>query len=235
MKPSITKPTIKLKITDWWSNEDFDQNYFVRMLRKKYNVIEDENPDYLLYSVFGCKHAQYDCVKIFYTGENICPDFNACDYAIGFYHIDFEDRYLRYPLYFLYEKDLERALHKHETPAKENKTKFCNYIYSHSNGSKLREEFFDLLSQYKKVDSAGSYRNNIGGALPIVGGDFATSKYTFCKDYKFSIAFENSSTHGYTTEKIIQAFGAGTIPIYWGDETIATGGGAESKSVYQCP
>ena len=38
--------------------------------------------------------------------------------------------------------------------------------------------------------------------------------------FKFSIAFENSSTPGYTTEKIVQALAADTIPIYWGDPLV---------------
>ena len=38
---------------------------------------------------------------------------------------------------------------------------------------------------------------------------------------KFSIAFENCSHPGYMTEKICDAFAAGTIPIYWGDPTVA--------------
>ena len=50
------------------------------------------------------------------------------------------------------------------------------------------------------------------------------------KNYKFSLAFENSSTNGYCTEKIIQAFAAGTIPIYWGDKHNPTGGGINKKS-----
>ena len=33
--------------------------------------------------------------------------------------------------------------------------------------------------------------------------------------HKFSIAFENSSHEGYSTEKIVQSFAAKTIPIYW--------------------
>jgi hypothetical protein len=36
------------------------------------------------------------------------------------------------------------------------------------------------------------------------------------------MAVENSSHKGYCTEKIIQAFAAGTIPIYWGDPDIGT-------------
>ena len=35
-------------------------------------------------------------------------------------------------------------------------------------------------------------------------------------NYNFTIAFENSDYPGYITEKIIHAFIAGTIPLYWG-------------------
>ncbi|PAF43767.1 hypothetical protein BKH45_00425 [Helicobacter sp. 11S03491-1] len=232
------KPIIKLKILDWWRGEKFEENYFVQKLSEKYHIVESQDPDYVLYSVFGYEHAKYDCIRIFFTGENICPDFNICDYGIGFNHLHFEDRYIRYPLFLLYEKDLQRAINKHHFTDKilKDKNKFCNYIYSHSNSSRLREEFFDFLSLYKQVDSAGSYRNNIGGALPILKGDFSSSKYEFMKHYKFSIAFENSSTSGYITEKILQAFGAQTIPIYWGDTTISQwGGGHKQKSLHQCP
>ena len=36
-------------------------------------------------------------------------------------------------------------------------------------------------------------------------------------NYKFSIAMENSKGDGYISEKIIDSFNAGTIPIYYGD------------------
>ena len=38
--------------------------------------------------------------------------------------------------------------------------------------------------------------------------------------HKFSIVCENSSTPGYTTEKIVQALAANCIPVYWGDPEI---------------
>ena len=41
------------------------------------------------------------------------------------------------------------------------------------------------------------------------------------KNYKFTIAFENQSTPGYISEKIAEPLAVGSIPIYWGCETIA--------------
>jgi hypothetical protein len=40
------------------------------------------------------------------------------------------------------------------------------------------------------------------------------------ENYKFSICFENSKTDGYISEKLSDAFEAGTIPIYYGDDTV---------------
>lgn len=39
--------------------------------------------------------------------------------------------------------------------------------------------------------------------------------------YMFSIAHENASYDGYFTEKVLDCFATGTIPIYWGDPTIS--------------
>lgn len=204
---------LKVKFVDFSSDAIKDKT--MRILKKNFHEVEiSDKPDFLFYSVFGFEHLKYDCVKIFWTGENIQPDFNICDYAIGFSYMDFEDRYIRLPLYNFYETDYRKALKKHiisDCEIKE-KTQFCNFIYSNNNASPQRKEFFDMLSVYKKVDSGGRYMNNIGGPVE--------DKYLFQKHYKFSIAFENSSTSGYTTEKILQAFSAVTIPIYWGNPNV---------------
>lgn len=57
----------------------------------------------------------------------------------------------------------------------------------------------------------------MGGVLKRGKND---EKLTFQSRHKFVIAFENSSSPGYSTEKIVQAFAAKTVPIYWGDPEI---------------
>ena len=85
---------------------------------------------------------------------------------------------------------------------------------------------------YKKVDFGGRWRNNIGGAIGDRYNDFRTSKYHWLKDYKFHICFENSSYPGYVTEKLIQAFRAKCVPIYWGDPTLCDEKYAEYRPVF---
>ena len=58
----------------------------------------------------------------------------------------------------------------------------------------------------------GKFNNNIGGSVK--------NKIEFLSSYKFSIAMENSEGEGYTSEKLIQSYFSGTIPIYYGNYLI---------------
>lgn len=216
--------TIKIHFCDFGDMQGIAQR-FIDILSRSFHIeLDSKNPQYLFYSVFGTQHIKYQCVRIFFTGENITPDFNICDYAIGFEHINFLDRYIRYPLYLFYTQDYERALHKHTITADElaQKSRFCNFIVSNGkNAHPLREEAFYALNAIKRVDSGGRYLNNMGAPC--------ADKFALQSECRFSLCFENSSTPGYLTEKLIQAAGARTIPIYWGDthlegELLAGGG-----------
>lgn len=203
--------TVKLKYVDFWPSFKYDEDPIYCVLKEKYKIEITENPDYIIYSTFGKTHLNYDCIKIFYAGEEQCPDFNVCDYGIGFDYIEFGDRYFRLPLIYhpMYRQDYDKMVNR---ALGEYRNKFCSFVYSNPQASPIRGEFFDKLSSYKKVDSGGKFMNNVGGPVP--------NKYDFEKNYKFSIAFENVSHPGYTTEKLMQAFAAGGIPIYWGDPFI---------------
>jgi hypothetical protein len=164
-------------------------------------------------------------VRIFFTGENVHPDFNLCDYAFGYDWMDFGDRFYRCPNYQIYDQFKDICKRKQSFLAIEDiekyKANFCNFIYSNRDSHPFRDEFYHLLSRYKKVDSAGSYLNNVGFTPgSAYTGDWSGQKVEFQRSYKFTIAFENSSTLGYTTEKIVHAFAADTIPIYWGNPEV---------------
>lgn len=212
------KKTIKIKMLDFGNDGDIKaqkKHFIIKSLENKYNLEFSDEPDYLFYSVFGNEHHNYDCVRIFFTGENVRPNFNYCDYAIGFDYIDFEDRYARVPLYFFYKGAMEKALIKHLNIKDDclKEKKFCSFVVSNSKSSNpIRENIFHTLSRYKKVDSGGKLFNNVGGKV--------SNKLEFQSKYKFSIAFENETSSGYTTEKILEAFASNAIPIYWGSKNI---------------
>lgn len=216
---------IKIKFSGMGGNFDPENNFIINSLRKKYTVINSDNPDFLVYSVNSKDYLNYNCVRIFYTAENLVPDFNVCDYGIGFHYMDFGDRYIRFPLYLVdgfkayegddYASDLQVAIHKHENLEQvlTEKKDFCSFVYSNAQAAPCREKMFEALSQYQQVSSGGRYKNNIGGPVD--------DKLEFQRKHKFVIAFENTATPGYTTEKIIGAFAAGAVPIYWGNPEIA--------------
>lgn len=94
---------------------------------------------------------------------------------------------------------------------------FCCFIVS--NGQcKIRNKMFELLNSYKKVHSYGKFANNMGMNLSF---DYWTDNFRrFISNYKFIICFENSKFGTYSTEKIVNPYLAGTIPIYWSSHEI---------------
>jgi len=207
------KKKIRVKFLDFYPS--YTPDLFMQILSRRYDAEISEDPEFLFCSVYDNKHFYYDCVKIFWTGENVSPNFNVYDYAIGFDYIEFEDRYLRSPLWQLYagfSPDFISDEIRQMTDALKLNRKFCNFVYSNS-WSQKRIEFFRMLSEYKRVDSGGRFMNNVGGPCE--------SKLDFQKNYKFSIAFENFESNGYTTEKMTDAIAAGTVPVYWGNPRVA--------------
>jgi hypothetical protein len=207
------KRKIKIDFSDFWGGFDKTNNYFYNLLKDDFDVIITDNPDYLFFSIFGNKHLNYKCKKIFYTGENIAPPLHYCDYSFSFDYLDDERNY-RIPHYLLYDGyyELQRPKIIDESLAKR---KFCNFVVS-NNGCQERNNFYTELSKYKKVDSGGRFANNLGYAVD--------NKVKFQSEYKFSIAFENNAYRpqhpGYTTEKIMEPMTVNSIPIYWGNPEI---------------
>ena len=171
-------------------------------------------------------------INIYHAGECNAPDLNIFDYAICFdQHLSCDDRVCRTPTRLLFEDkvpDSVNSLGAGETTARkelERKKEFCNYIYSNNRGHVKRTEIFYKINEYKKVDSLGKYLNN--KTVPMKAksedgwGAVIRESIEIKRNYKFSIAFENASYAGYTSEKILSSLAAHTIPIYWGNPFIA--------------
>ena len=122
------------------------------------------------------------------------------------------DRYFKYSVFFWKNfSDIDKI--REEVLKKRVRNKFCAAVISNCNQKYgFRLKFIDKLNKYKKVDMGGKCRNNINKGV--------TDKIAFLSDYKFSISMENSDGDGYISEKIVDSFLAGTIPIYYGDYII---------------
>jgi len=200
---------ININFTDFWGGFNKTDNYFYNLLKEEFDVRISNNPDYLFFSIFGNEHLKYNCKKIFFTGENIEPPMEYCDWSFSFDKLDDNKNY-RLPLYLMYDGYYDLVNKKIDEEKLVNR-KFCNFIVS--NGScDLRNNFFKKLSKYKKVDSGGRWMNNIGYAVD--------NKVKFQSEYKFSIAFENNAYRPgykwYVTEKIMEPMTVNSIPLYRG-------------------
>ena len=222
--------SIKIAFSDFWAGFDYDptgkeeyDNTIYRILSGHYHlIIDNENPDFLFFSVFGGSYQQFqNCKKIFYTGENRRPDFSICDYAITFDYLN-DPRHHRFPLsaLTLLEKGIEEFPRNQDLELiKRKKSKFCNFVFSNPRGE-ARNILFHELSQYKRVDAGGMVFNNIGGTV--------SDKLQFIDQYKFTISFENSEHEGYTTEKLVHPKLVDSIPIYWGNPLVSLDWNTES-------
>lgn len=214
---------IKLNFCDMWKGFDPNNNFFVNVAKEYFGGYEiSGEPDFLLYSCFGTEHHKFtNCVKVFFTNEAITPNFNECDYAVGFDYMQFGDRYMRKPVWFPDNVNCptECTITREEALNRE----FCNFVYSNEkdgNAAKLRKEFALKLMEYKKVDCPGRVLNNMSDAIEPREGDWKKGKLEFIKNYKFTIAFENSDFEGYTTEKMLDPLSVHSIPIYWGNPLV---------------
>jgi len=215
------KKTIRVHAENLNSREEFERTLLWYLKDTFIVKFDQDNPEYLIYNVFGYNELQpkyNNVIKIAIYTENTIPDFFHCDYALGHPHISYLDRYFTLPFCFLRKlnetKNINLQKIRNEVINKPRK-KFCVAAISQTAPyltDYFRLNFIEELNKYKEVDMAGRYKNNVGGPIK--------DKIEFFKDYKFSIAMENTNGDGYASEKIIDSFVSGTIPIYYGSYMI---------------
>ncbi len=128
----------------------------------------------------------------------------------------------RYAFTEMKSYSLPMLLHQHhnkkEAKGKNNKKKFCAFMYSAP--VYHRNQFFHLLStRYKPADALGLQPFGVPKVDKYVeeeGLNKLDSCVTQFREYKFVISFENQQKPGYITEKLATALAAEALPIYLG-------------------
>ena len=105
------------------------------------------------------------------------------------------------------------------TPNRPNLLAYCS-----SNPVFIREILFNKFVE-KNKKGCHALGECFGGKYPevhlkIAGTWQSNDLIEAYKKYKFVFAIENKKVDGYVTEKIMNAFHAGCIPIYWGSSNI---------------
>lgn len=171
--------------------------------------------DIIFHSYYNAEWRDHlDAIAVEIAWENEYPDFNLADFAISFFRLSFGNRYLRLPNFCLYPEfytlfdDQGRVLPCDAHAEAKAKTRFCTCVVSNGYRDPMCEQLFQALNAYRPVDSGGAWHNSFGG-------ERVKDKGAFLRTGKFTFACENSATPDYVTEKIVQAFAAHTVPIYW--------------------
>lgn len=96
-------------------------------------------------------------------------------------------------------------------PKIHNKTKLASMITSSKNWTKGHNLRFETLSKLPEFVDVFGFNIN-----PI------STKDVGLNDYMFSVVIENDKYNTYYTEKLLDCFATGTIPIYWGCDNIGS-------------
>jgi len=231
----LNKKKLKIYFADFWLNFQFQDNYFYHLLNSHYEVeVTANNPDILFHSVDYYKKEEYkkfeNTKKIFFTGENIVPNLENTNYSISFSE-NLGPKNYRLPLWVLFinwfnSKSSQLRDPSYLIPVQRltstsrsmvsHRPFFCSFIASKPLGKRV--DFVPKLNDVKKVHSLGRLYSN--SYLKATGRGDQKKKLNYMKLFRFNLAFENSISDGYVTEKILHSFYARSIPIYWGSEAV---------------
>ena len=188
---------------------EFFEKIFIKVFGY-YEMTDNINDATVLFeSVFSqslINYKKWD-LTIHYSGE---PRKNNLSYDIILYS-DKDNIDIPLFVYYIHGNNfLEKLIYRPIVTSVPKK--FCCFIVSNGN-CEVRNKMFHLINQYKKVDSYGRFENNMDEIIEY--NYWSKEFHEFISNYKFIICFENSKFGTYSTEKIINPYLSGIIPIYW--------------------
>jgi len=153
---------------------------------------------------------EVDAINIWYTGENIRPpsqgNWNA---TLSFEDDHFSVNNIYLPFWATTlgatvdaAEKVQRTLLEQRVPT-DVRQQFAAAVIG--NPEPMRMRAIRELSKVGEVGLYGSVFNN-----PV------KDKMEVLKNYTFNICFENDLYPGYVTEKVIESWSAGSIPLWWG-------------------
>lgn len=176
---------------------------------------QDALKDYVCRTDFGHRPVYKNPAKkrIWYTCENLRPPQQLFDGTISFDKTDLVAKNLFFPFFYnsidwFSNPEAKTNLVKPETLVekrtigKDRALKACSFA---SNLAPNRQRLINVVNQVFPVDTYGKSV-----------GKFVASKADVANEYIFQICNENSLYPGYVTEKLIEAWNFGNIPIWSG-------------------
>ena len=158
------------------------------------------------------------------------PDYNNCDYSFNSCNLD-DDRNYRIPFWSTQINwnsapvhDINRGPTYYVSAGKldwremTRRDRWCCSVASGTLGK--RAEFYPLISEKMPITHGGDFLRNTTEMLKKPGNSDYLEKIEFLSKFKSNLCFENDDRDGYVCEKILHAFYAGCLPIYWGPKNV---------------
>jgi FkbM family methyltransferase len=202
-------------------------NYLLKKAYPKYEIEykNDKNCDFIIDSHYDANNPDWnlDNTKkyISWSGESFPPYERKQNQRNKLYVLSTINQFINYihiP-FCLFSPFLNKPRkYKHN-----NRKHLLAYCSSHT--IKEREEIYNLFVEKTSGIECHAYGNCFGKYIhtkkeKAQGIWDSEELIDIYKDYKFVIAMENTRVNGYVTEKIVNAFYSGAIPIYWGSQNI---------------
>ena len=158
------------------------------------------------------------------------PNYDNCDYSFNSCNFD-DNRNYRIPFWSTQINwsdatvhDITRGPTYYISPEKlywreiTHRDRLCCSVASGTLGK--RAEFYPMISQRLPVAHGGDFLRNTTEMVKKPGNSDYLEKIEFISKYKSNLCFENDDRDGYVCEKILHAFYAGCLPIYWGPRNV---------------
>ena len=220
------RPRFHLRIffCDFWSGFIPDESPLLELLRlslEPYVLVvtfDVYKADIIISSCFGSSSIAPTLpilANCLYLGENVRPSFTQFDFSLTFDEDDYCGRNVYVPLWYLRTDIFNNSSDDSElipcdvicTPMR-YLSKSNPVVMIATNMTPQRMSFLELSRRHNvKVDCYGS------SFRPVA------SKVETMKDYNYAVAFENSYSPGYVTEKVFDAYVSGAIPLYAGSNS----------------
>lgn len=227
---------ITISYIHFW-NEPPKKMWFTKFLEHNFGpvqIVSYPEPSHILFCSCLGKNINFKNIqnnkslcKIFFYGENLnnYPLFNndtllqkTFDLIVGFKETNTQKKQIRFPLWLMYypyyncnneDNILSYLQTQYEINIKKEKNIFATMVCRHDREGQ-RTAIYNELSKYGQIKSPGVFKKNTESIGPS-----KQDKIDYISQSIYNICSENSSSEGYHTEKIIQAFESGTIPLYW--------------------
>lgn len=229
---------MRIKFENFWNGFPINDNIVSVALKMLTNIeIVSENPDIIIHQGQR-QYKDNNAITISWFVESMNrigePDYSRCDYS--FNSCNHEDkRNFRIPFWTTqlnwnnvneYDPCRGPTLYLDINKLKQPRLKkdflirrLCCSVASNTGGRRI--SFYPKISKKINVCHGGDFLKNTNEIQKKEGNSDYLEKIDFISKFKMNLCFENDDRNGYVCEKILHAFYAGCIPIYWGPKNVS--------------